>query len=141
MSELAAFLESCIAADEEAARAAIVNNDGAWTAGGMDEDGVIRSGGHLLDSNDETVVYDEGAPSYEEAVHMALHDPVRVLADCEALRAVVAERTYHGGPSRPYLIPYEGEGDAILLALAQPFVGRPGWDESWRINTHKETQR
>lgn len=71
---------------------------------------------------------DEGgslAPDPAVAVHIALHDPARVLAECAARRRIIA---LHGsGPPR-VLSPIEY---ATLLALAQPYAGREGWRAEW----------
>jgi len=45
----------------------------------------------VKDSDGDPVVYDEGAPTGEQASHIALHDPASVLRRVEAEREVLAE--------------------------------------------------
>lgn len=100
---LAEFLLARIAEDEDAARAA---NGPRWASG----DGKISRGGlYALDGDTEDGwaiawfqlgVANESRQlprfstvklyAHENAVHAALHDPARVLAECEAKRRIVA---------------------------------------------------
>jgi hypothetical protein len=59
----------------------------------------------VRDGLGDTVVYDEGLPLEAEAVHIALHDPRDVIADCEAKLAILDE---HG--------PYE-MGDEVYCRI------------------------
>lgn len=87
MSEnLVAFLEAGIAEDEATARACPAGK--TWTQ--VDPE---RSPGRIEDEIGDPVVYDEGAPSVEEAAHIARHDPARVLREVEAKRKILALHT------------------------------------------------
>lgn len=66
--------------------------------------------GRVEDENGETVTFDEGAPTDEQRLHIATHDPQSVLARVEADRGVLArhcrldriyppDNPYYGGPS------------------------------------------
>ncbi len=73
------------------------------------------------------VVKDDGLDTYVAQVtnevrhQITAWDPPRVLAECESKRRIVAEWR---------------EGDQIamrpvLIALARPYAGRPGWSDEW----------
>ncbi|MCC3277548.1 DUF6221 family protein [Arthrobacter sp. zg-Y20] len=79
--DLKTFLLARIAEDEAVARAA-VRRDGRWH---VDQ-------GHPLDESvvqGDIHIYDEGGHTAEQALHIATHDPARVLAECAAKRAIV----------------------------------------------------
>ena len=68
-------------------------------------------------------------------------DPAFVLAQCAAVRAVVALHADHGhecatpedasGPTYGW---YARTHDCQTLRLiAQPYEGRPGWDAAWKV--------
>lgn len=61
--------------------------------------------GRVEDDEGFIVVYDEGAPTEEQAEHIALNHPAYVLADIEAKRAVLAEVeswTHHYNDEDPW---------------------------------------
>lgn len=111
---LADFLEAQIAEDEQAARASQSQHWTPTQGGGF---------GMLYDEHERVVIYDEGQPSMEEAAHMARWDPARVLAECEAKRAIIAWNTMMY-PMLPTT--------TILAALALPYADRPGYRDEWR---------
>jgi len=80
---LTEFLEARLAEDELTAQAAI---DGAaeWHALYAYRD-VKDDDGHYV------VLADSRSPTAEQAAHIALHSPARVLRQCEAARAVIAQ--------------------------------------------------
>jgi len=77
------FLEARLAEDELTAQAAI---DGAadWRAFYAYRD-VKDVDGHYV------IVADSKYPTVGQAAHIARHDPARVLRQCDAARAVIAE--------------------------------------------------
>lgn len=116
------FLTARLDEDEQAAQAASErapwshNADDYWMITGTDG---------------EVVVYDESAPTTAEAVHIARHDPTRVLAEVAAKRAILAEHL--PGTDRC------DEHDAMLrtipcptlLALVGPYSEHPHCHPAW----------
>jgi hypothetical protein len=78
-------------AEEEVIAVAAAGEDGDWHRKQRDPEYQSRELADVLDSSGETVVYDEGAPSWEEAEHIAQQDPARTLKDIEHKRAILAE--------------------------------------------------
>jgi hypothetical protein len=76
------------------------------------------------------------------AAHIARHDPARVLAEVAAKQAILeihpgsTERDECPGCgawlSGTWATP-PGAMCPVVAALAQPYAGRPGWREEWRI--------
>ena len=67
-------------------------------------------------------------PSIAHTVHIALHDPARVLREVEAKRAMLAELTRWPFDYRP------GCNDPIRLfvhLLAAPYSDHPDWRAQW----------
>ena len=81
---LTAFLLARIAEDEAAARAAL---QGPWELG---DD--AHSLGQVIGSTFTIAVRDQTAHPADLA-HIARHDPARVLAECAAIRALIADFT------------------------------------------------
>lgn len=74
------------------------------------------------------------------AEHIVRHDPVRVLAEVDAKRRIIAlcepplvDVTGPDDTERQY-IPGEGEpwGLPVLRLMALPYAGHPDYDEAWR---------
>ncbi|MET9729248.1 DUF6221 family protein [Streptomyces sp. NPDC006458] len=76
-------------------------------------------------------------------VHMAEHDPARVLAEVEAKRGVLRqydelrEQVRHpvSAESRARARALQGEIGDVLCLLALPYADRPGYLDEWRPHT------
>lgn len=145
--DLAAWLRQQLDTDERVATDAENNEDARrWSA--SDD----PWSGRVLDGNGDIVVYDEGSPSFQEATHIARHDPARVLAEVEAKRRIMAIHNRRadafpalaGGPFDNCCDGCGFEGPCedpvtedindcpILRLLALPYADRPGYREEWR---------
>jgi hypothetical protein len=88
----------------------------------------------LIRIGDQTVlVYGEGKQSSEQAEHIALHDPARVLREVEAKRRIVvsfaagmADTPLQRGTERYAIV------RMVLRLLALPYSDRLGYREEWR---------
>lgn len=81
----------------------------------------------------------------EAAGHVVRWDPARVLAECAAKRRIIEEHdNVNDGNCGTCVVGHWGyptNGGAsparwpcpTLLALAQPYAGRPGWREEWKL--------
>lgn len=75
------------------------------------------------------------------ALHLTVHDPAFVLADCLGKRLIVGDHdSVHECPSGPNLVadPDHEDGDYggpcdTLRALAMPFADHPEFRDEWRI--------
>lgn len=65
----------------------------------------------------------------EDALHVARHDPARVLAEVEVKRAVIDEAL---GIWNSDVDGVFGRGESILRYLALPYADQPGYKEIWR---------
>jgi hypothetical protein len=65
------------------------------------------------------------------AAHIAAQDPATTLARIAALREVVETCTMPLAATEECQLGWESQGDTVLRALAQPYVGRPGFKEEW----------
>jgi hypothetical protein len=147
MTDLVAFVRACLDDDERVARAA---TPGPWR---------LDAGLRLPEQIDVVSVdYFTVCEDLEDtdAVHIARHDPVRVLADIKAKRAILE---LHDGEHYcpelktgvyphdwPSAAPWGSAGEAwrhassehfegpcpTLRLLAQPFAGKEGFREEWR---------
>lgn len=70
-----AALRAAIETRKALAEAARGDSDGQWFVTDPDD-------GRVVDSAGITIVYDEGAPSFAEAQHMAANSPAAVLRRC-----------------------------------------------------------
>lgn len=139
------FLLARIAEDEWAAWLA---TKGPWTA----DHGYINAGTQPVVSGgfDSAGSLDESC-RWEDAVHIARHDPVRVLAECEAKRRIVDRYIDAHERVLAYRNPRWEDGmderdrierrlqearnataEFALRALALPYVNHPDYDEAWR---------
>lgn len=111
MSDLAAFIEARLADDERIANEATMAGQ-IWSQADPE-----RYPGHIEDSAG-VVVYDEGAPTGDQAAHIARHDPLRVLREVEAKRAILAE---HEPAWQAVEWPHDqnGKGDAPVCPRCQ----------------------
>lgn len=139
MDDLIAFLHARLDEDEQTASAA---TDGPWLVDSQQYAEVISA-------SDGTTVVGGGRwggeasvfESTEDAMHIARHDPARVLTEVDAKRGVVnayereaAEFRDHG----PGMVSYDrlvGSVSALRTALeflALPYADHPNYDTSWR---------
>jgi hypothetical protein len=117
---LAEFLEARLAEDELTAEAATE---------GADDWHVLYGYRDIRDSDGRYVVLaDSRYPTAAQAAHIARHDPARILRQCEAARAVIAE-----------LLHLEAVGDtggyrateATLRQLVWVHRDHRDFDQSW----------
>jgi hypothetical protein len=118
------FMEARIAEDEAMARAAIRHGDGAWRAGDEpDPEGDVYDERAIY--GDDLHIYDEGGHDENHAAHIARHDPARVLAECKAKRAVLAEiKRYRWDEDPPPI---------ITRALAAVHADHPDYRQEWAL--------
>ena len=116
MTTLAEFLLERIAEDETIARAA-ASGDG-YTEWDNPCSGVVQAAGGNLDG----LVNAPGGI----AIHMARHDPARVLAECDAKRRIVEELQRGVEPGDEWTDP------TVLKLLALPYADHPDFREEWR---------
>jgi len=137
VDDLVAFLRGCLDEDERVARAAPALS---WSAEDHEGRGAIR------DSNGFCVIHDDGELGLVDAIHIALHDPARVLREVESKRALIKEignyaakidgewGCCHSGPDIlagrcPEMKVHE---ITALRLLAAVYSDRPGYREEWR---------
>lgn len=128
------FLLERIAEDEAAARA-VAQGERWWVDGPAEKSG-------------QWWIYDTESkfPSRETALHVARHDPARVLVECAAKRAIIGE---HEIVQKPYLKDYcstcadwdnaeVGEGPPNIewpcpsvRALAAVYAAHPAYQQEW----------
>jgi hypothetical protein len=125
---LTEFLLARIAEDEVAAQ--VANDHDRWAVG--DDD----NGDTFVVETDVTGLNWRVAlvASASVAEHMALHDPLRVLAECEAKRQIIVwHQQYNptgcGGEEN------HGREDQCptLQALALPYASHPDYREEWQL--------
>ncbi|MFC8361109.1 DUF6221 family protein [Streptomyces griseorubiginosus] len=128
MVELVKWLRAQLDEDELVAR-----NTGqpgtSWR--NFDMDGELRD-----DLNAGTVAY---VPRVETRVHIARHDPARVLRESDAKRQIAAwrrqptQKEFSSGRYRTMGCRCgDGWPCATLRLIALPYADRPGYQESWR---------
>ena len=132
------FLLARIAEDEADAKAA---SPGGWQYPGIES----VAGGTLYDESrrivdvvyeqpkdhDGTIVRHLLVPEADaNGRHIARHDPARVLAECEAKRAVVGLHPEMLGWCQGCA--HESYPCRTLLALALPYADHPDYREEWR---------
>ena len=119
-------------------------------------DGLRALGARVRVEGDDITVYDEGGHDAGQALHIALHDPQDVIADCEAKLATLDEHTpdylsMYGSPGPPQCKTcitdrsgYEEhwEGDPwpclTLRLLARTYRHREGYADHWGVLAAKE---
>lgn len=116
MDALITFLRARLDEDERWARAAAADVGATWNPSG----GYPETGPLLVTSakDHERVIVDETA---DVVMHIARHDPARVLADVAAKRQIIE------------LVIGAYAGYAVLPLLALPFDGHPDYREDWRV--------
>lgn len=164
MDELIAFLRARLAEDEQAARAATA---GPWEW--RHEHGELwqpkpdgwldYSGEYIAGPGDRATLFGPGMTPHADAVHVARHDPARVLADIEAKKQTIStllsakhavcEDSWYTCPAATEERdggecgqddmrgePCEcGRDDRLithLCLLALPYADHPEYDEAWR---------
>ena len=141
MDDLVQWLRDQLDEDERIARATTDRQPyDEWDAVGDDREGdTARSFWSVV-----KIARMERTPAARDlAVHIAAHDPARVLREIEAKRRVLDECAYWNEklnqeaidqPKHPY--PCLGEildaVNPILRALALPYEDRPGFREEWQ---------
>lgn len=129
MTNLVTFLRARLDEDEATALAANADTPaGQWLAPG---DG---TGAWAVESRDGSiVVYDQSRPTEAEALHIARHDPARVLSEVEAKRSIIDhttdEMTDHGLDNPRW---YPDTLKPILTLLALPYTDHPDYRDEWR---------
>jgi hypothetical protein len=139
---LSDFLLAQIAADEEVARAATPGpwwyDPTKWNSISHEESVFTGERGLSATTVASTGPGDD-AQSMADAAHIARHDPARVLAECAAKKAIVAEHPrcdIHDRPgSECDACQTCGDGSLwpcpTLRALALPYRDAPSFDDAW----------
>lgn len=144
MDDLIAFLNARYDEREAVAVAAqgTIGGGGHWR-----QEDPFREPGRIVDDCNDTVTYDEGAPTEEQARHVADNDPAFVLADVAAKRQIIDWHSSRhtvvddfcveeGGPCTHAGESYcqiEGFDDCrTLRLLALPYAGHPDYREEWK---------
>ena len=133
------FLLARIAEDERAAEAVMPSGRplergryGSWRESASVQRAVMTSGG-------EVVAFD--VPGKPERVHIARHDPARVLAECEAKRRIVEqarmavrlsdETPDDGNPKAERIHGAATAWECALDVLALPYADHPDYRDEW----------
>jgi Family of unknown function (DUF6221) len=130
--------------DEAEARAKAAAADGTAEWHLSEHDPIDPS--RIYDATGEVVVYDEGAPSPNEAAHIAACDPAHRLADIALKCAILAmyvdtraaldrARDMPGEHAARDYLDAERELCAlepVVRQLGTEFAGQPGYREEWR---------
>ncbi|MGW2113772.1 DUF6221 family protein [Streptomyces zhihengii] len=128
-TDLVAFLRARLDEDEQAAQLAAEESGGAWS---YDERAVVADR-----EGDMVAVGSQDFMGPEHGVHIARHDPARVLAEVEAKRQIVDryERAMENRRAHPDDLASAG----ALLALhgavklhALPYADHPDYRQKWR---------
>lgn len=114
------FLEARIAEDELAAQAAIEGSAG-WQAH-YDYRDVKDLEGHFV------VQADSLYPTMEQAAHMARQSPARVLRECEAKRAIIAD--YLRRDALGEMVGRDAVAD-VMRVLTTVYSDHPDYAGSW----------
>jgi hypothetical protein len=117
---LVEFLEARLAEDELTAKAAI-DGTADWHALYTYRD-VKDSDGHYV------VLADNRYPTVGQAAHIARHSPARVLRQCEAARAVIAEFLHLDALGD---IAGRSATEASLRQLAYAYSDHVDFDQAW----------
>lgn len=154
MTDLAEFLHARYDERAAKARAALHDGEGRWKQADP-----LRYPGLIEDERRETVVYDEGRPSEEQAAHIAENDPAGVLREVEAKRRILdafeakvdrrqvlgvmhdAELA-KGDEYAPELVAVMGQGIAaniwarhlywVIQVMALPYSDHEEFKDEWR---------
>lgn len=121
VDELIAFVRQQLDEDEGLARTAFAEHNDAVDEWHEPWSGTVEIGPHEDDLN----CNDSGVSR-----HIVNWDPARVLAEVEAKRRILDMYADYTAERR-HLAP-------VIWALAQPYAGREGWREEWRLDTHRD---
>lgn len=128
---LTEFLLARIAEDEAVARSAKEGAATPWRAAYGRQ--VEAGDGHLVTPEDEHSYSTD--PPEGVALHIARHDPARMLAECEAKQQLVELAqglVYLRGIGDP-VAPSTPVGEDILEILANVYADHPDYREEWRV--------
>ena len=125
MDELVRWLDEQFDEDERIARAARGHGEGRWRHDSS------YPNGYVYDEGVQPVVYDESSPSPEEAEHIAVHDPARVLREIDAKRDLLrfAEGIHDHHETFTTGVASRLEKTLRLFALA--YADHPGYRSEW----------
>ncbi|WP_405964870.1 DUF6221 family protein [Streptomyces sp. NBC_00723] len=97
------------------------------------------SGEYLAAAGDGATLFGPGMTPHADAVHIAAHDPARVLREIEAKRRIIAEVVPEIDGMEDRIDGEWGAGDpteresmALLRLLALPYADRSGFRDDWR---------
>jgi hypothetical protein len=79
-----------------------------------------------------------GSDEHRTYMHFDRHDPARVLAECAAKRAIVAEadrgrRALAAGVINSSNVSLAASGETVLKALAAIYASHPDYDQAWAL--------
>lgn len=126
--EMFAFWRERLDEDEQLALEAAHGYPGEWTTTGSKPVSVADELPPEADVFERVVAFDEGAPSEEQAAHIAWHDPARVLRDVAAARARLAQLEEAIGARHDA---YDLAAALLPLELVA-YDKHPGYKEGWR---------
>lgn len=89
----------------------------------------LREHGRIEEVGGDVVTYDEGSPTEGQAVHIARHDPARVLRDVQADLAVLFE---HDEAECCSTCLDDVDGCPTFRALAYKHADHPEWQPHWK---------
>ncbi|MFK4801673.1 DUF6221 family protein [Streptomyces sp. MPA0124] len=87
------------------------------------------SGEHISAPGDRATLFGPGMTPHADAVHIATHDPARVLREIDAKRQQFAACVDYLHDSDEGVDPLAA---TILRLLALPYADRPGYRDEWR---------
>ncbi|MFI1371321.1 DUF6221 family protein [Streptomyces longwoodensis] len=146
MDELVVWLRAQLDEDERIARAA-TPGPWEWTRGdgspwNPTADGWLDyTGEYLAGDQDRATMFGPGMTPHADAVHIAWHDPARVLREIDAKRGIVDRYEFACGEAADPAISEEaretrvqvaGVLQSCVLLLAAAYADRPGYREEWR---------
>lgn len=134
MDDFAQFLEDRYDEAEALANAAAADGTPEWNLG--DDPDPMIGASRIYDAKGEVVVYDEGAPSPNEAAHIAANDPAHRLADLKLKRAILAEHAPVRSEGRLMCATCLGRRTfypcPTACQLGTEFAEHPAYQESWK---------
>lgn len=131
---LAAWLTQIWDEDEALAKAAKSQARGSLAADSGDWE-TFQNGGVQDVASRDTIVYDEGSPSPEQAEFIARNDPALALARIVAEREILATHYLEAGACAECGDPLEytvAWPCPTLRLIATIYADRPGFLEEWR---------